>query len=234
MTERLDRILKELKTMEDQSCVDGMARYGIRSEKVYGISMTKLMAIKKRIGKDHNLAAGLWATRIHDARLLACLIDDPKLVTEKQMDRWVRDFDNWAICDGCCGHLFDRTPFALQKAEEWVNRKEEFVKRAGFVLVATITVHDKKAEDEVFLRFLPAIREASTDERNYVMKAVNWALRQIGKRNPRLNKEAIKAAERIRKLDPKSAKWIASDAIRELRSEPVKARFERARKRSLH
>ncbi len=234
MAERLDHLLKELKAMEDRSCVDGMARYGIRSEKVYGISMTKLMAIKKRIGKDHDLAAGLWATGIHDARLLACLIDDPKLVTEKQMDRWAKDFDNWAICDGCCGHLFDRTPFALQKAEEWVDRKEEFVKRAGFVLVATMTVHDKKAEDEVFLRFFPAIREASTDERTYVMKAVNWALRQIGKRNPRLNSEAIKAAEQIHKLDSKSAKWIASDALRELRSEPVRERFERARKRSLH
>ena len=234
MTDQLNKILKELKAMEDQSCVEGMARYGIRSEKCYGVSMTKLMAIKRRVGKDHELADGLWKSGIHDARLLACLIDDPKQVTETQMDRWVKDFDNWAICDGCCGHLFDKTPFAYRKAREWTRRKEEYVKRAGFVLVATLTVHDKKDDDDAFLVFLPSILEASTDERNYVMKAVNWALRQIGKRNPRLNKEAIRVAERMRMSDSKSAKWIASDALRELKSDPVRARFERMKGRSLH
>ncbi len=234
MTGDLEAILRELKSMEDQSCVDGMARYGIRSEKCYGISMTKLIAIKRRVGRDHELAAGLWKTRIHDARVLACLIDDPKLVTETQMDRWATDFDNWAICDGCCGHLFDKTPFAYRKAREWILRNEEYVKRAGFVLVASLTVHDKKADDDAFLAFLPAILEASTDERNYVMKAVNWALRQIGKRNPRLNREAIEVAERMQKLNSKSAKWIASDALRELRSQPVQARFERTKRKSLH
>jgi len=226
MTE-LDDVLEELKSMEDPSCVAGMARYGIRSEKCYGISMKKLMAIKHRVGKNHELAAGLWDSRIHDARLLACLIDDPKLVTEAQMNRWVKDFDNWAICDGCCGHLFGKTPFAYRKAREWTMRKEEFVKRAGFVLVATLTVHDKKAEDEAFLAFLPSILESSTDERQYVMKAVNWALRQIGKRNPRLNREAVRIAERIHKKDSRSARWIASDALRELRSDAVQTRMMR-------
>jgi len=234
MTDQLSKILAELKAMEDQTCVEGMARYGIRSEKCYGVSMTKLMAIKRRVGKDHELADGLWRSGIHDARLLACLVDDPRQVTETQMDKWVKDFDNWAICDGCCGHLFDKTPFAYRKAREWTKRKEEYVKRAGFVLVATLTVHDKKADDDAFLVFLPSILEASEDERNYVMKAVNWALRQIGKRNPRLNREAINVAERMRNSDSKVAKWIASDALRELRSEPVKARFERMRKSSLH
>ena len=234
MTAKLDLVLKELKSMEDPSCVAGMAAYGIRSEKTYGVSMTKLIAMKKRIGKDHDLAAGLWKSGIHDARLLACLIDDPKLVTESQMDNWVKDFDNWAICDGCCGHLFDRTPFAYQKAREWTARREEFVRRAGFSMIAALTVHDKKADDQSFLQFLPAIRKAATDQRTYVMKAVNWALRQIGKRNPRLNREAIRVAEQIRKMDTKSAKWIASDALRELRSDPVKARFQRMKDRSLH
>ncbi len=204
-----------------------MAKYGIRSEKCYGISMKELMKIKRRVGRNHELAAGLWDSGIHDARLLACLIDDPKLVTEAQMDRWVKDFDNWAICDGCCGHLFDKTPFAYRKAREWTKRKEEYVKRAGFVLVATLTVHDKKADDDAFLVFLPAIIESSTDERQYVMKAVNWALRQIGKRNPRLNREAIRVAERIHKMDSKSARWIASDALRELRSDAVQNRLRR-------
>ncbi len=233
MRRQLKQILEELKSMEDPACVAGMAKYGIRSKKAYGISITKLMDIKRRVGKDHELAAGLWASGIHDARILACLVDDPKLVTEAQMDKWVEDFDNWAVCDGCCGHLFGRTPFAYRKAKEWTKRKEEYVKRAGFVLIATLTVHDKKADDDAFLVFLPSILEASTDERNYVMKAVNWALRQIGKRNPRLNREAMKVAERIRKLDSKSARWIASDALRELRSEPVKARFGKKEK-SLH
>ena len=233
MTTQLKKILAELKAMEDRTCVEGMARYGIRSEKCYGVSMKKLMAIKRRVGKNHELAQGLWESGIHDARLLACLIDDPKQVTEAQMDRWVKDFDNWAVCDGCCGHLFDKTPFAYRKAREWTKRKEEYVKRAGFVLVATLTVHDKKADDDAFLAFLPSILEASNDERNYVMKAVNWALRQIGKRNPRLNTEAIRVSERMRKSDSKGAKWIASDALRELRSEPVKARLKRM-KASLH
>jgi 3-methyladenine DNA glycosylase AlkD len=234
MTEKFDLIMRELKAMEDPSCIAGMARYGIRSEKAYGISITKLMAIRRRVGKSHELAAKLWDTGVHDARLLACLVDDPKLVTEAQMDRWVKDFDTWALCDGCCGHLFDKTPFAYKKAHEWTARKEEYVRRAGFAMIASLTVHDKKADDEVFLKFLPAIRNAATDDRNYVMKAVNWALRQIGKRNARLNKEAINVAEQIHELDSKSAKWIASDALRELKSDPVRARFERMRRKSLH
>ncbi len=229
MTEKLDRILRELKSMEDPSCVAEMARYGIRSEKSYGISMKKLMAIKRRVGKDHELAAGLWSSAIHDARVLACLVDDPKLVTEAQMERWAKDFDNWAVCDGCCGHLFDKTPLAYRKAREWTARNEEFVKRAGFVLVATLTVHDKKAEDDEFLVFLPTILEAATDERQYVMKAVNWALRQIGKRNPHMNREAIRVAKRIHKMDSRSARWIASDSLRELTSEPVQTRLKRLR-----
>jgi len=230
VTDKLDRIMRELKAMEDPGCVAGMARYGIRSEKAYGVSITKLMAIERRVGKNHGLAAELWDTGVHDARLLACLVDDPRLVTEAQMDRWVKDFDTWALCDGCCGHLFDKTPFAYNKAHEWTKRKEEYVRRAGFAMIASLTVHDKKAEDEAFLRFLPEIRKAATDDRNYVMKAVNWALRQIGKRNPRLNREAIKIAEQIHKLDSRSARWIASDALRELRSDPVRARFERTKR----
>jgi len=234
MSTQLRQIVGELEAMADPQCVAGLARYGVRPKKILGISITKLMEIEKRTGKNHDLAIELWRTGIHDARLLACLIDDPRRVTEAQMEKWVRDFDSWVICDGCCGHLFDRTPFAYQKADEWSRRKEEYVKRAGFVLMACLAVHDKKADDEVFLEFLQMIRRGSNDERNYVRKAVNWALRTIGKRNLRLHAEAIKTGERIRKLDSKAAKWIASDALRELRSEEVMSRLKKRRLKSLH
>jgi 3-methyladenine DNA glycosylase AlkD len=148
-------------------------------------------------------------------------VDDPQHVTEEQMEAWVRDFDSWDICDQVCSNLFDRTLFAYRKVVEWSGRDEEYVKRAGYVLMAALAVHDKKASDEVFLAFLPIIKAGAADERNFVKKAVNWALRQIGKRNAKLNRDAIKAAEEIRKINAKSARWIASDALRELTSEAV-------------
>ena len=174
---------------------------------------------------NHNLAQELWASGIHEARILACMIDDPEMVNEEQIERWVKDFDSWDVCDQCCSNLFDKTEFAYQKAVEWSKRNEEFVKRAGFVLMACLAVHDKKAKDKEFLRFLPIIKRESADNRNFVKKAVNWALRQIGKRNLNLNREAIEAAAEIQKMDSRSAKWIASDAIRELTSEAVQERL---------
>lgn len=220
-----DSIIKELKSLRNPKNIEGMARYGINSPTTLGLCMPDLMRIARETGKDHELAQRLWKSGIFEARIVAFMIDEWKLVTEHQMEHWAKDFDNWAIVDGCCGHLFDKTPFAYKKAVEWSKRKEEFVKRAGFVMMATLTVHDKKAEDEKWLRFFPLIVKAATDERRYVMKSVNWALRQIGKRNRRLNKIAIETAERIRKLDSKSARWIASDALRELRGEAVQKRL---------
>jgi 3-methyladenine DNA glycosylase AlkD len=154
------------------------------------------------------------------------MVDIPKLVTEKQMDDWVKDFNSWDLCDQCCSNLFDKTPFAYKKAIQWSRRKEEFVKRAGFTLMATLAVHDKRTENKVFEKFLPIIKRESADDRNFVKKAVNWALRQIGKRNRELNKEAVKTAKEILKMDSKAARWIAFDAIRELTSMSVKKRLK--------
>ena len=219
-------IIKKLKSLSNPENVAGMARFGINPENTLGVSMPSLFKIAKEIGRDHKLAEQLWSSGIHEARILACLIDDPKEVTEKQMERWVRDFDSWDVCDQCCARLFDKTEQAYQKAIDWSSRSEEFVKRAGFVMMACLAVHDKKAADDKFEQFLPIIVRESIDERNFVKKAVNWALRQIGKRNKRLNKISIRTSKEIRKLDSKSAKWISSDALRELTSEKVQRRLK--------
>ena len=207
-----------------------MARYGINLENTYGISSYKLRRLAKEMGKDHALAQQLWASSIHEARILASMVDKPEMVADAQMESWVKDIDSWDVCDQCCSNLFDKTKFAYQKAEAWNKREEEFVKRAGFVLMAALSIHDKKAADEDFLKFLPMIKRESPDERNFVKKAVNWALRQIGKRNLNLNKIAIKTAKEIRQIDSKSARWIATDAIRELTSEAVQKRLTKAKR----
>jgi len=223
-------LLKHLYSLRDESAIEGMARYGIVSQRVYGISAPTLRATAKQIGQDHGLARKLWTTGIHDARALATLIDDPVLVTESQMECWAADFDNWAVCDVCCGHLFDKAPFAWKKAVEWSRRKEEFVKRAGFVLMAQLAVHDKQTGDREFLRFFSLIKREARDERNLVKKAVNWALRQIGKRSLSLNRAAIRIAREIRKIDAPSARWIAADGLRELQSATVQRRLHRKHK----
>jgi 3-methyladenine DNA glycosylase AlkD len=223
----LSAILCTLKSLANPANVAGMARYGISSEGTLGVNIPTLRKLAKEIGADHKLAQELWKTGIHEARLLAGFIDDPELVTEKQMERWVLDIDSWDVCDLVCSNLFDQTPFAYRKAVEWTRRKETFVKRAGFVLMAALSVHDKEAEDKTFLKFLPIIRREATDDRNFVKKAVNWALRQIGKRNKALNCAAIKAALEIRKIDSKSARWIASDALRELKSKKIQLKLNR-------
>lgn len=219
-------IISMLKSMANHDNVIGMAKYGINPENTLGISVAELRNIAKRIGKQHDLAEQLWSSGIHEARILACLIDEPKKITQEQMERWVRDFDSWDICDLCCIHLFRKTEFAYEKAIQWTEREGEFERRAGFALIATLAVHEKKAGNEIFASFLSVIKQKSTDERNLVKKAVNWALRQIGKRNKHLNKESIKTAEEIRNLNTKSARWIANDAIRELTSEKVQARLK--------
>jgi 3-methyladenine DNA glycosylase AlkD len=223
---RYEEIIERLKQEADPECVAGMARFGINPDKTLGISIPFLWNLSKEIGKDHELAGQLWRSGIHEARILAGIIDEPEKVTEKQMESWVRDFDSWDICDQVCSRLFDKTPFAYKKVHEWTKRDEEFVKRAGFAMMAALVVHDKKASDKEFERFLPMIVREAKDERNYVRKAVNWALRTIGKRNKTLNRKAIRTAERIRKINSKSARWIATDALRELRSDAVQRRLK--------
>ena len=179
------------------------------------------------IGNDHKLAQLLWASGIHEARILAGLVDEPALVTERQLERWALDFDSWDVCDLACSNLFDRTPWAYRKAHEWSAREETFVKRAGFVLMAALSVHDKTAPDIAFTQFFPLIRREAGDDRNFVKKAVNWALRQIGKRNLALNRAAVKVAQNIQRQNTRSARWIAADALRELKSDKILAMIRR-------
>jgi len=203
-----------------------MSRFGIQTEGAVGISIPELRKMARGLRPNHELALGLWNTGIHEAYILGGMIDDPRKVTEDQMEEWSRDFDSWDVVDNSCGSLFDKTPFAVQKAFEWSGRSEEYVKRAGFVMIAELAVHDKEAGDKTFLEFLPVIMREARDDRNFVKKAVNWALRQIGKRNLKLNQAAIQTAKEIQKLETRSAKWIASDALRELTSETVQKKLK--------
>jgi|WetSurMetagenome_2_1015567.scaffolds.fasta_scaffold62654_3 3-methyladenine DNA glycosylase AlkD len=218
-------VIRHLKSLANPKNVAGMARYGINPQGTLGISIPTLRALAKRLGKNHALAQELWDSGIHEARLLAGFIDDPAMVTKTQMERWAKDFDSWDVVDQVCSNLFDQTPFAYEKTLAWSGRKEEFIKRAGFTLMACLAVHDKAAPDVAFRQFLPVIIREAGDERNYVKKAVNWALRQIGKRNVKLNQAAVAAGEKIQKQESKSARWIAADALRELKSEAVRKKL---------
>ncbi len=220
-----DEVIGRLNTHLNADSVKGMARFGINPTNTLGVSIPVIREIAKEIGPDHLLAQKLWASKIHEARILATMIDDPKKVTKTQMEKWVKDFDSWDVCDQCCSNLFDKTAHAFQMARKWSSRNEEFVKRAAFALMAALAVHDKNSTNAQFLSFLPIIERQSTDERNFVRKATNWALRQIGKRNMRLNFLALKTARQIQKKNSKSARWIASDAIRELTSDSVQKKL---------
>ena len=219
------QIIKKLKSLSNPKNVQGMARFGINPKKTLGVSIPVLRKMAKEIGKNHQLALELWDSGIHEARILAGFVDESDKVTEKQMEKWVKDFDSWDVCDQVCSSLFDKTDFVWKKLEELTKRKEEFVKRTGFTLMACLAVHDKKAKDKDFIKLLPIIKKEATDERNFVKKAVNWALRQIGKRNKNLNQEAIKIAREILKIENKTAKWIASDALRELTNDSIQKRL---------
>ena len=232
-------ILAELRSMGSERDRAGMARYGINVENAFGVSVLELRRIAKRLGTNHALALALWATGNHEARLLACFVDDPALVSAKQMEAWAREFDSWDICDQATTSLFDLTRHAWAKANEWAGRDEEWVKRAAFTLMAGLAVHDKAATDRAFRKLLSVIERGAFDERNFVKKAVNWALRNIGKRNRALNAAAIASAEKIRSVankraggerggDPRTrgARWVAADALRELTSEKAQARLK--------
>jgi len=222
--------MAELRQCGDKRNVEGMARFGIRAKKVYGVSKPKLDEIARRMGRNHQLGIQLWETRNHDARLLGVLISEPAKVTAGQMEGWVKDFDNWDVCDGTCCHLFAASKLAWSRAFAWSKRRREFEKRAGFALAAYLAVHDKTAEDAQFEGFLKAIERESWDERNFVRKAVNWALRNIGKRNIQLNRAAIACAEKIKESGTRAGRWIAADALRELKSEAVQTRLRRTRR----
>lgn len=222
-------VIDKLKTQGDSKNIEGMIKFGINSEKTLGVKVPVLRRIAKDIKNQltrdasritdndlHQLAQELWDSGVHEARILASMVDDPEMVTEKQMDNWIKDFDSWDVCDQTCMNLFDKTLFAFVKAIEWTGRDREFEKRAGFAMMACLAWHDKKYPDKEFEKFFSFIIRNATDERNFVKKAVNWALRQIGKRNKNLCQKAIQVARKIDKTDSKSARWIAKDAIREL------------------
>ncbi|MCG2690170.1 DNA alkylation repair protein [Candidatus Parcubacteria bacterium] len=227
-------VIKQLKQMANPKNVAGMVRFGINSKNTLGVCLPEVREIAKELksqnknepAKLHQIALDLWESGIHEARILASIVDLPEMVTEKQANEWVLGFDSWDVCDQVCMNLFDKTPFAFKIAKEWPKSEKEFIRRAGFALMASLAVHAKKDRDLDFIPFLSIIKKHSTDERNFVKKAVNWALRQIGKRNLALNKEALKVAKEIAKLDSKPAKWIAHDAIRELSSEAVHVRLK--------
>ncbi len=211
-------IIKQLRSYANPSNIAGMARFGITGKNILGgPNIPTIRKMAKKIGRNHKTALELWRSGIHEARILAPMIDEPELVTWRQAEAWACDFDSWDVCDQCCSNLFDKTAFAYEMALKFSGRKEEFVKRTGFALMAALAVHDKKASDKKLAAFFPVIKRECEDERNYVKKAINWALRQIGKRNPALKKQALKVAAEILKIDSKAARWIAGDAIRELK-----------------
>ena len=210
-----DEIVAQLQEQANPGAVEGMARFGIGGAQVLGVSIPTLRKMAKASGKSHALALELWATSIHEVRILASMIDEPRLVSSQQMEEWVGEFDSWDLCDQVCGNLFVKTPCAYEKAVAWCHREEEFVRRAGFVMMAELAVHDKQAGDEAFVLCFELIKQYAVDDRNFVKKAVNWALRQIGKRNSQLLALAQECAYELQKMDSKAARWVANDALRE-------------------
>jgi 3-methyladenine DNA glycosylase AlkD len=222
----VEGILARLRRLGRRRNREGMARYGIVSKHVLGVSVANLRDMAKRIGRSHELAAGLWDTGVYEARMLAAFVDEPERVTGGQMDRWCRDFDNWAICDHCCFHLFDRTVHAWAKVRAWSRRTPEFERRAAFALLASLALHDKAAPDRPFRDALPLIERAAADDRNFVKKGVSWALRGVGRRSPLLHASALAVARRLAASRESAPRWIGKDALRELTSGPVLARLE--------
>jgi 3-methyladenine DNA glycosylase AlkD len=221
------QVLRELKSLANSKVREKMAYFGVNVPKAHGISAPVLHALARRIGKNHELAEQLWTTGIHEARILAALIGESGKVTSAQMERWVREFDSWDVVDAACCYLYAHAVPAWTKIKAWSRRREEFEKRAAFSLAAYLSYKDKTAPDARFERFLRVIEREAYDERNFVRKAVNWALRNIGKRNLRLNRAAINTAERIRRQGSRPARWIAADALRELKSDAVQRRLRR-------
>jgi 3-methyladenine DNA glycosylase AlkD len=227
LADEVESALTWLKRHATKHTLEGMARYAIPSHNALGVSVADIRVLAKCLGKNHELAAALWKTGVYEARMLTSFVDEPSRVTSAQMDRWCRDFDSWGICDTLCFHLFDRTPFAWEKARQWATSPREFVKRAGFALMASLVVHDKAAPGPRFLAFLPLIETGAQDERNFVKKAVNWSLRCIGKRDAALNRAAIAVAKHLAMSPEASCRWVGKDALRELAGPKVRSRLAR-------
>ena len=225
-TPTVEEIVERLRPLARPGALEGMARFGIATESALGVSMPDLRAMGRSLGRNHTLALDLWRTPLRETRILASLVADPQQLTEELMESWARDFADWEVCDQCCINLFGKTPFARHFALKWSVAEPEFVKRAGFVLMARIATTDKRAEDAAFEPFFALITRESGDRRNYVRKAVNWALRQIGKRNRALNERAVAVARTLAGSEDKAARWIGSDALRELTSAAVLARLK--------
>ena len=223
----VDSVIDKLKSKAQPENLEGMTRYGIPPEQRLCIRVPELRKMAKEIGRDHKLALDLWRSGIGEARILATMVDEPDRLTEEQMEEWVKDINSWDICDQLCMNLFSKNELAWKKIMEWSEREEEFVKRTAFSLIACLAWQDKEANDDEFIELLPIIVREATDGRNFVKKAVNWALRNIGKRNVNLNKAAINTAKEIQQLDSRAARWIASDAIRELESDAVQNRLRK-------
>ncbi len=222
---QLDEVIRILESESDLSERKGMERVAINPDRAYYIKMPVLRKIAGDIGKDHELALELWDYDYHETKILATLVEDYELVTREQFDKWVRNIKTWNECDQACINVFYKLDFVLDAIDSCSNSEEEFVKRTAFVLIAVLAVHDKKSSDDYFLDFFPLIREASVDERNFVKKAVNWAIRQIGKRNVYLNQKAIELSEELWGYDSRSAKWIAKNALKELKSDKIQERI---------
>jgi 3-methyladenine DNA glycosylase AlkD len=222
---RVAEVLAFLRRRGTKKNRDGMARYGIVAAKAFGVSVTDLQQLGKRLGRDHELADALWETGWYEARMLTGFVDEPASVTPAQMDRWAKDFDSWAICDHLCFHLFDRTPHAWKKVSAWSRRRPEFVKRAAFALLAALALHDKKAADELFLRSLALVEREAADDRNFVKKGVSWALRSIGHRGPALHEAAVATAHRLAGSPEAAARWVGKDALRDLTRPAVAKRL---------
>jgi 3-methyladenine DNA glycosylase AlkD len=220
-------VLDKLQSKAKSEQLKGMAKYGMAVEQRLGVSVPDMRKLAKEIGRDHKLALDLWRTGIAEARIVAGMVGDPAKLTEEQMEEWVKGINSWDVCDQVCDNLFEKNELAWKKIVDWSEREEEFVKRTAFSLIACLAWHDKKASDEKFIELLPVIIREATDERNFVKKAVNWALRNIGKRNLNLNRAAINAAKEIQRLDSKTARWIAADAIRELESDIIQSRLRK-------
>lgn len=220
-----EEVLARLAALGDPSRLSGMARYGIATERAFGVSLPELRKLARELGRSHELADALWESGVHEARLLASMVDEPADVDDAQMERWAAGFASWDLCDQACINLFRRTPLAWAKAQEWTRRDELFVKRAGFALIATLAVHDKASPDERFVALLPAIVRGADDDRPLVRKAASWALRQIGKRSVELNAQAVETASALRDNESRGARWVGSDAFRELSSEAVQTRL---------
>jgi 3-methyladenine DNA glycosylase AlkD len=227
--DNVESVVASLKRLASKRYRDGMSRYGLPSDNAFGVPVGAIQKLAKRLGRNHDLALALWETGWYEARMLAAFVDEPEHVTPAQMDRWCREFDNWGICDTVCFHLFDRTPHAFRKVSQWAGRRDEFVKRASFALLACLALHDKRTGDKPFADCLPLIERAASDERNFVKKGVSWALRGIGRRSLDLNVAAVELARRLAASSNVAARWVGKDALRELTSPAVSRKLNARR-----